>query len=679
MLRYRNLTIIPTYHSSLDFVHEVRKSFYKNPPNRIAIEFPENLKTKIEKGISRLPAISIIVYFDEILQEQLFVPIIPTDSLIEAIRLSTEYGIPVEYIDLFVKNYTPEILQMPDSNALNYLSLEKFYQLVNSELKLEKRAKQKILRQNREQLKHLQQLNKEADLLESEGKETTKIGKNAQDWTKKSNEIDSFRENYMASRLKKMMEKHPKENIMVVLGLSHWESIKARLEYFDYSPIPDRNFPLEDFSIDINSEIFNVLQTDLPKIMIETPNIAFQFEQFRSKQKDAIDGITHQSKFILKKYDIFTGIKEIILASLQKFKKNYHEQVSVYKLKSLFQYMRNLPVIDGKIQPLLFDIVLAAKSIVNDDFAWIVWEECKRNPYAIEDPKLDSIDLTNKGIFLHGKFFKLRRSLPIKFQKMKLPLKPRPEEKKKGEWRTIWNKNGWNLVSHIPEDLFEENYFRHVRKRALGIVKDQNLHIHEFKSTMMDGIAIRETLRNWVINQKIYVKEERTIRSSVDAVVIIFDRDEVIEPKYLHTMMWYAEHEKESDLAFYSTIPGQELVGPGISRIELGGVVSFFPPRGVPDIWTREFEINYPFAKNKADRLLLAAILFAQKKFITYSAKSKPSSKFYSLAAYIGIKIIYLPLDHFNPVSLHSLRNLHIIAGKKARSFAERFIKKRRF
>jgi len=84
--------------------------------------------------------------------------------------------------------------------------------------------------------------------------------------------------------------------------------------------------------------------------------------------------------------------------------------------------------------------------------------------------------------------------------------------------------------------------------------------------------------------------------------------------------MWYAEHLKESDLAFYSTFPGIDLVGPGISRIELGGVVSFFPPRNIPDIWSEEFFKNYPLGKKKADKLLLAALLFAQKPFITYVA-----------------------------------------------------------
>ena len=56
---------------------------------------------------------------------------------------------------------------------------------------------------------------------------------------------------------------------------------------------------------------------------------------------------------------------------------------------------------------------------------------------------------------MDGKYFKLRRTIPMKIQRIKLPLKPKPKESKKGEWRTVWDNNKWNLVSYLPEDIFE--------------------------------------------------------------------------------------------------------------------------------------------------------------------------------------------------------------------------------
>ncbi len=671
MLKYKNLTIIPTYHSNLDFVYEVRQAFYQNPPDLICVEFPENLKAQILEGVDRFPSISLVLYYDDILKQQLYTPITPSDSLIESIRLAQEYGIPVEFIDLFVKNYDPEFQNLPDSYVLNKLSLDEFYDIVKKEMKFEDLAELKF------QKEKLKQKNEQKDSLDEEF--LLESGVEAQNWMRSSKEINELRNHYMAAKLSEVMKKNQNRQILVVMGLAHWERIRNLLEHGKFSEDITTSF-----STSVDAKLFNILQEDLPKIMIETPNVVFQYEIFRSRQKKVIDKLPFREykEMDLLKIDLFNSLKIILQRAVNQYKQEYDEKISLHKLKSLFQYIRNLPLIENRITPVLFDIVLASKSIINDNFAWIVWDECKLYPYAKEDENLESLRFHKEGILLDGKYFKLRRTIPLKIQRIKLPLKPKPKEKRKDQWRDVWNDNRWNLVSYLPEDIFEENYFHHVRSRSMNLLKDENIKTHEFTSTLMDGIDFRETIRNWAYKRKIYVKEKRTIHGEVDSVVIIFNRDESTsetEEKFPHQQMWYAEHLKESDLAFYSTFPGIDLVGPGISRIELGGVVSFYPPRNIPDIWNDKFLKNYPMAKKKADRLLLAAILYAQKPFITYVAKNKPDNIFYSMAAKLRIKIIFLPLDRFNPVSLRALRNLHVLAGKKIRLFAHKYIHKRRY
>lgn len=677
-LYYRNLTIIPTYHANLDFAQEVRKYFYREIPDAIAVEFPENLKNLIFEGVNRLPKISIITAFDDVSKEQLFIPIDPADSLIEAIRLGQEYGQKIEFIDCFVKNYHPKNFARPDSFALNHISLEEFYTHFRREWELDAQAEAQFRKQEiriqQSQLKKEQ----EQDLLESEGDtEHLKTGEDVHNWLKKSEELDDLRDHYMAARLHELMAAN--KRILVVIGLAHWEHIKTILEHGD---IPE---DLTAFQTDVTGELYNVESEDLPNIMLETPNIVAQWENFRTLQKTLIDDEDPFDPEImpLKRFDIFRGIKEIIFRSVRRFKSEYDEEISIHKLKSLFQYMRNLPIIENMIKPTLFDIVLAAKSILNDEFAWIVWEECKRFPGAGPDSDYETAHFTEKGIVLKGKFFKIRRRIPIPIHRIKLPLKPIPKENHKGEWKEIWQNDGWNLVSHIPEDLFEENYFQHVRHRALNLMKDRYVKIHQFTSTLMDGIDFRETIRNWALDQKIYVREERSIQGEVDAVVIIFDRDEprgkATQFRYPYEMMFYAEHENESDLALYCTYPGEYLVGPGISRVEIGGVVSFFPPRGIPDVWHSRFTDQYPFIKSRADRLLLAGIIFSQKKFVVCVQKERPSSFFYGLAHRLGVEILYISFDKFNPVSLRALRNIHMLAGKKVRKYAGKYIQKRRY
>ncbi len=676
VLQYRNLCILPTYHSNLDFVHELRKIFYENPPDLIAVEFPPNLQPKILQGVARLPKISIVVYFDEILQQQLYIPIFPSDSLIEAIRLAQEYGLPLEFIDLFVKAYQPEIQQMPDGFALDHLSLNEFYALINTHLLLDLNAKSSHNQQQKKQISRQNQINWEKNLLESEGESDPSNDVNAESWLKQADAIDELRNEHMAARLSQLMEDNPQSKILVVIGLAHWAPIKVLLESKTF------NHEISSLETNVNSEIYNVTEEVLAKISVTTPNIVFQFNNFRMKQKKALDGLSSQQFHNLefKKFNQFHAISILLRDALKKYEKEYHERVSPHKINSLMQFIRNLARVEMRIRPQLFEIVLGAKAIINEDFAWKVWESCKNYPPALSNSDdLEDIKLTNEGILIHGKYFKIRRNIPIRIQKIKLPLKPKPKEEHPGEWRAQWNKHRWTLVSHVPEDIFEEKYFQHIRKRTLSLLKEDYTRTFEFKSTLMDGIDFRETIRKWPFEQKIYVKEERTIKGRVDAVVIIFDPDEKAKQNYRNRMVWYAEHEEESDLAFYSTLPGADLVGPGISRIELGGVVSFFPPRGIPNIWDRKFLEEYPLASRKADRLLMAALIYAQKSYITYVASQKPKDIFYQIARILHIHILFIPIDHFNPVSLRALRNLHILAGKHTRRFAHKYIRKRKY
>ena len=78
---------------------------------------------------------------------------------------------------------------------------------------------------------------------------------------------------------------------------------------------------------------------------------------------------------------------------------------------------------------------------------------------------------------------------------------------------------------------------------------------------------------------KVYVRENLPGVGDVGPVVAIFHKPGE-EAGYPHEKMWFSEHENESDLALYSTNPGQMLDGPGISRCQYGGVLSLFPPTG---------------------------------------------------------------------------------------------------
>ena len=93
-------------------------------------------------------------------------------------------------------------------------------------------------------------------------------------------------------------------------------------------------------------------------------------------------------------------------------------------------------------------------------------------------------------------------------------------------------------------------------------------------------------------------------------MVIIFDEDPEHD-RFPFEMTWLGEHYQESDMAFYSTPPGRDVVGPGISRMEHGGFVLSYPPLRMYDVWK---DPTFTFAPTRHERLLVAGITFQKDR-----------------------------------------------------------------
>jgi hypothetical protein len=229
------------------------------------------------------------------------------------------------------------------------------------------------------------------------------------------------------------------------------------------------------------------------------------------------------------------------------------------------------------------------------------------------------------------------------------------------------------ICSHPPEDLVVEGWGHYIKKKAGQILASENSRTIPFTSSLLDGIDLRETIRNWH-EGKLYVKDNRPLRGKVGSVVLIFDEDQSGESKperFPWRVTWLGEHEQESDMAFYATPSGQHLVGPGISRCQYGGFMLTYPPMRVYDIWQDPF---FEMASSKSERLLLAAIDYCEQSQIAYIAAKPPRSWFHSVASRYRKKIIYLPIGMFSPVFLKKIRSFHVLDGHYVRQYASEYI-----
>jgi len=153
-------------------------------------------------------------------------------------------------------------------------------------------------------------------------------------------------------------------------------------------------------------------------------------------------------------------------------------------------------------------------------------------------------------------------------------------------------------------------------------------------------------------------------------VVVIFDPDEGGK-SYPYCMTWLGEHSQESDMAFYATPLGAQVVGPGISRCEYGGFVMTYPPRRMWDVWQ---DPDYAVFSAKPEVLLMAALDYCTDPYVVYVAAKPPRSWFHGMAARMGRKIVYLPIGQLSSATLKKIRVFHVLSGYDKRQIAKDYI-----
>jgi len=205
-------------------------------------------------------------------------------------------------------------------------------------------------------------------------------------------------------------------------------------------------------------------------------------------------------------------------------------------------------------------------------------------------------------------------------------------------------------------------------KKGKSILSEERARVEPFSTSILDGIDLRETIRNWH-EKRIYVRSHQKVSGEVGSVVVIFDKDH--EERYNYCTTWLGEHQNESDMAFYSTFPFDNMVGPGIGRGEYGGFLMSLPARRMFDVWK---DPDYEMAESKSERLLLAGLDYSISKFVVYVAMKPPRSIFRNIATRFGRTIVYIPIGQLSPVTMKKLRVVHVLDGYDKRDIAKEYI-----
>ncbi len=456
---------------------------------------------------------------------------------------------------------------------------------------------------------------------------------------------------WMAHRLRELEKRH--HSILFVCSLLDWPWI--RQAYVQRQPAEEAEpfyTPLQTFGVAVRTLIF---------LLGELPFVTGLYERGR-RELTADDNLS------------IDGVKEMVLQARDRLKETLPrvaQRITPQLLAIYFRYVRNLTLLDRRLTPDLYTLVVAAQQTAGDDFALAVAETARTYPHAGAADEDDALlrmgigeaDVPGWGV---GPMVCRLPGQALAWRSCKL--RRRPAEQERQRWKQRWDPYG--QCSWPPEDERIESFQRHVRDQALALLGADLARTEKFTTSFLDGLDIRETLRNWHTGD-LYVKVLPPGRGSIEVVVFLFDVP--ADPRrYPFRTTWFAEHAEESTLAYFATDPMKNLVGPGVAQAEYGGALFLYPPRPIPDVWQ---DPRLDFADTLEERLLAAALLHSQHRHVALVSPKPPPASWRRLARRYGRKLVHLPLKRFSGQLLERLRTFHVLNGREVRSYAAEFIR----
>ncbi len=627
-IKDKTVFLFPSVHNSLPFCVSLLQLFETSTFDKVLLEFPRELTGTYGFTVRRLPIPSLIhKEQSENISLPSPSPVFPVhmgDAIHFAAFLASRKSIDVELIDRLV-DVSPALSLSFDPSMISFLNWGTFF----SEFKISR---------------HLKSVHFLRSIAMSES---------------------------IASALSS-----DTSSVLVITGLMHVPVIVWYLSTF---------YGASGFDIPYSSEISNYYTqaTSLPKVdatdFIVSDIHPHTYYLVSGDFPFLIGRVVELMDYDVSP-DLFNLLQDAFLIAGSIYSEKFEDTISPATLKKIMQYLRNLTWLENAVFPSLSSAIFAAKGMVDDDYAFELFRilisypffpnENERLPSQVKIIPNEEISQTIKMTF------KRRMKRPVlkriknfeEFIKSREfdDLDPIPEELYPGHWKEIWDQySPFSTVSYPPEDKYIENYFQHLRKKGQEILQEEKSRIEEFRVSMEDGIAWRETIRNLHEN-KIFVKHVPKTKEEIGALIVQFvENPDPIEFDY-HSVL-YAEHDQESDISIVSTSPGDIIVGPGITRIKIAAVISVFPPEGY----------GVPVPKSQDDlkiRLLYTAMRMARSKNILLVSPKPPSAIHRHFIESEGFRLLYHPMSTLPKSSMHRLRIMHLLAHPDLRDIAREYI-----
>ena len=644
--------LLPIIHERVDLAPVVRAVLDRVRPDAVAVELPTTLAEAVSRAVDRLPRISVVIS-EEPGEDALVWVVAPGDPIVEALRWAHDHGSETLLIDPDVRYRGRHRDPVPDPHVLWTLGPERYLETVRRLAGATHHDDSDTLRE-RGIAYHLQSARTDVG-----GSILGVVG------AAHADRVVSHLRGPTAPPLARQ------RRTRVDLRHLHPDSLTALLpdpplahavyETLRSGALPDR----PDFGATVSRPLefvsagLRVITGGRDETSEHRSRALVAFAAHGAGRQIAGGGLAVDRRALGR------IVWKVAAAS---YAEQTRTETSHWQRRLYFDFARRHARIQGALAPGVYEWVVAARGVADDNLAWEVFDAARSYPWQEATADLMTARIDGDLLDLGTRTVRFRRRfLRVKQRPVAIPVRHRPEPADVGEWLEAFD--GGSICSYPPEDVVVEDYGRFLQHKAVSNLAAETSRVEPFLSSMLDGIDIRETLLNWH-EGRIYVRELGRAPGAAGSVVVIFDAD-MEGGKFPHVMTWLGEHDQESDMAFYSSPPAEQIVGPGIMRATYGGFMLTYPPGRVFDVWR---DPDYRTARSKPEVLLMAAIDYSRDKLIVHVAAHPPSQRMRSYAARQTKRIVHIPIGSLSPITLRKVRVVHILAGRDKRDVASDYI-----
>lgn len=652
------IRLLPILHDRVDLAAVVRRVLTALEPAAVAVELPTTLAEAAERAVARLPRVSVVVS-EEPGEDALVWAVSPGDPLAEALRWARERDRPCFYIDPDIPYAERHADPVPDPHSLWELGAEDYLVLV-ARVTGDRPAQEGDSRREAGMAYHLRRAREQLD---GEGRAGSLLALAGAAHTHRlaTALAGPLATPFARTRRSRVTLRHLHPESLTALlpdpPLAHavWELLR---------PPPGRQapeLPPEPPLAATRAQRLSLVRAGLRLITREEESWS------SGRRRRVVEHAAHRATRD-GRLDRWALGRVVWAVGAASYAEQTQEATAPWQERLFFDFAYRHARAQGLLVPGLYEWVVAARGVADDNLAWEIFETARCFPFQEEAAEIETarIDGSELDLGLRRVRFR-RRFFRVKQRPLRVPVRERPAPASPEEWLGGFRQGG--LCSFPPEDLVIEDYGCFLRRKAAGVVSAERQRSEPFTTGLLDGIDLRETLRR-VDDGRIWVRELGRAPGRAGSVVVILDRD-LENSRFPYLMTWLGEHEEESDMAFYSTHPAEQVVGPGIMRATYGGFLLTVPPGRLYDVWS---DPDYRGAREKAEVLLMAAVDYSQERLVVHVAARPPAEPLRRRAAARGKRIVHIPIGCLSPTTLKKIRVLHILVGRDKREIARRYI-----